>query len=54
MATGNRQRIPKIGSQPDWATKFGEGFECRAEYLSNWINEVDAGDQLTIQTVVNF
>ena len=34
--------------------KFSDGFECRAEYLSNTVNEADAANQLTLQTVVSF
>ncbi|NQV49902.1 MAG: hypothetical protein HQ507_05375 [Candidatus Marinimicrobia bacterium] len=34
--------------------KISEGFECRAEYLSNWVNENDPDNQIVIQTVVSF
>lgn len=34
--------------------KIGDGFECRAEYLSNRINETDPDNQFTIQTVIIF
>ena len=34
--------------------KFSDGFQCRAEFLSNTINDDDPENQLTIQTVVSF
>lgn len=34
--------------------EFEPGFECRAEYLSNTVNEDDPENQITIQTVVSF